>query len=212
MFLRPAENVAPSKPIDMNTDTTTPPTSSQNSSKPALRLAMIAWSVSALTAAGLILGAVRFSAATASDTPEIDAAISATASELKRNAGAPRDPDSLQVAAANLFVILNPELAQRELRKDSKFLAAETAATASFSGPGAVHASRMEDPEYRRNYTAAMESFSRDARNTDVPIEPSVTDASQIEALRNDPAWLRQREASLRQLAPPSQSAGGPTP
>ena len=131
-----------------------------------------------------------------------DAALAATANSLLKNAASPKDPEEFQAAAANLFVILHPELAHEAIRQDPDFVAAENAAAQSLFNPGAAHRKKMQDPKYRQNYHAAMESFKRDARKAERPIPPSATDARQIERLRNDPEWRRQREDPIRALLP----------
>lgn len=134
--------------------------------------------------------------------PEAALAFTATLDTLRTNSAGPRDAQALQEAASSLFVILNPALSRQESRRDPASLQAEAAAAASFLNPGAVHAQRMEDPSYRRRYQAAMESLQDQARETRLPIQPSATDARQIEALRNDPVWQRQRQEPMHALMP----------
>ena len=135
--------------------------------------------------------------------PAADKALAATVAGLKKNSAAPQDPKALQEAAANLTGILNPGLAEREARRDPAFVQAEAAATSSFSNPGALHARKMEDPTYRTKYQAAMDAFKRQGKEAAMPIRPSVTTAQQIESLRNDPVFRRERAESMQAQMPP---------
>lgn len=139
------------------------------------------------------------------ENKDASTALTATVNNLLANSGRPTDPAAVQEAAANLFVILNPALAEKEVRRDPAFLQSEASATASFFNPGALHAKKMEEAGYRQQYEAAMQALQGQAAQTAPAIQPAATDPKQIEALRNDPDWRRQREAPLRALMPPGR-------
>jgi hypothetical protein len=168
----------------------------------SLSLPTLSWLTLAV-ALGLI-GKQAGAGTIAENTPR-NVALAATVEALSKNSASPQDPAAIHEAAANLLVILQPDLNRGKGRKDSASVKAEAAATATFLNPGALHAKKAQDPAYKRKYEAAMDSFKRQAKKTHRPIRPSAIDAKQIEALRNDPDWRREREDSMRAAMP-----GGP--
>lgn len=65
----------------------------------------------------------------------------------------------------------------------------------------------MRDPSLRHDYEAAMAAFVGDAGSSVPPIVPSATTRDQIEALKNNPEWRRQRG-----LPPPALPTPDATP
>lgn len=167
---------------------------------------LVGWTASLMTIAMAITWVVRLvPAGTPAANRDMEVAAAAALHGLLKNSGCPREPEAIEEAAANLFVILNPELAHREHRKNPAFIQDEAAAAQSFFNPGALHAKRMQDPGRRRNYEAAMEAFTREARKAKPVIVPTATDSKQIAELRNNPEWRRQREGPVRALMPAGQ-------
>jgi hypothetical protein len=117
----------------------------------------------AMSLFALIMGvfwmAPRAPAGPVARSTDLDLAMKATLAVVLTNAACPQDPQALQDFVAGSFVLLWPDLLERESRKDPAFVKAEEAAFSTFLHPDATFQALMADPRKKAEYQEAIKAI-----------------------------------------------------